>query len=209
VAPESEEALLVDALESEVDHESEGALRVDAAAPLDVESEEGALRVDGAALQEEGAGTIIGVVMSEIATAVAVVALLGVAMSEIVVITHGVVVVVVVVEVIVIASGLGTCPHPRSLKQICVVTSGAAIAVVATNVGFRTRVPMEAVAKVVTKVKATKVKATKVKEEKRGTCVETSNGAIVLAAMAVDFHIVKMQVEVVSHLATGNARNAT
>jgi len=206
VAPESEEALLVDALESEVDHESEGALRVDAAAPLDVESEEGALRVDGAALQEEGAGTIIGVVMSEIATAVAVVALLGVAMSEIAVITHGVV--VVVVEVIVIASGLGTCPHPRSLKQICVVTSGAAIAVVATNVGFRTRVPMEAVAKVVTKVKATKVKATKVKAEKRGTCVETSNGAIVLAAMAVDFHIVKMQVEVVSHLATGNARNA-
>lgn len=207
MAPESEEALLVDALESEVDHESEGALRVDAAAPLDVEieSEEGALRVDGAALQEEGAGTIIGVVMSEIATAVAVVALLGVAMSEIAVITHGV---VVVVEVIVIASGLGTCPHPRSLKQICVVTSGAAIAVVATNVGFRTRVPMEAVAKVVTKVKATKVKATKVKEEKRGTCVETSNGAIVLAAMAVDFHIVKMQVEVVSHLATGNARNA-
>merc|ERR1712194_681887 len=128
---------------------------------------------------------------------VAVVALLGVAMSEIAVITHG----VVVVEVIVIASGLGTCPHPRSLKQIRVVTSGAAIAVVATNVGFRTRVPMEAVAK----VKATKVKATKVKAEKRGTCVETSNGAIVLAAIAVDFHIVKMQVEVVSHLATGNA----
>merc|ERR1712194_776911 len=123
---------------------------------------------------------------------VAVVALLGVAMSEIAVITHG----VVVVEVIVIASGLGTCPHPRSLKQIRVVTSGAAIAVVATNVGFRTRVPMEAVAK---------VKATKVKAEKRGTWVETSNGAIVLAAIAVDFHIVKMQVEVVSHLATGNA----